>query len=443
MKFFEIEAVRDHLRNFSRIRRIRRIEDNTLCLAFDGGESIAFDLSRGGGDIFAASCDEGARAYHAPFDNLLKKRFEGARILGVETPGGDKVLAIEAEQRGAYKSFRSTLRLEFTGRHTNAIILDERGVVLEALRHVDEESSYRVVKPGLPLAPLPPYEGPRTTGSVDDTASWLQERARARKARRLAALKKRHANALAKRIERLKKALAELPEARKLEEEAKRYADYGAIVLAHLHEIAPYDRKLETVDFAGNPVTIELPPLPNPKRMGEHFFTLSRRAANKAKNLHIEKENLRSRLAFYERLRRNLEKAESESQIHLLFPPRQHNRRKREPRLQCETFQIGEWRLLVGRNERENAWLLGHARAGDLWMHLKDRPSAHCILQSGGRRQVPRAVVEKAARICVEASTTQPGDYLVDFTPRRNVKIVKGAQVNYVDYDTVKVRKGS
>jgi predicted ribosome quality control (RQC) complex YloA/Tae2 family protein len=221
---------------------------------------------------------------------------------------------------------------------------------------------------------------------------------------------------------------------------AERYAAEAAIVLAHLNEIRPYDTKLETTDFEGRPVTIDLPALPNPRRMGEHFFALSRRAASKAEHLHIEEENLKSRIAFYRRLMENLRNARNESQITLLFPPKQQKKRK-TAEAQCEIFRIGDYRVLVGRNERENAWVLKEAKAGDLWLHLKDRPSSHCIVQSGGRRQIPREVVEKAAKICVETSVTQPGDYLVDFTPRRNVKILRGAHVNYVNYDTIKITK--
>jgi len=97
--------------------------------------------------------------------------------------------------------------------------------------------------------------------------------------------------------------------------------------------------------------------------------------------------------------------------------------------------------VLVGRNERENIWVLKNARAGDIWLHLKERPSSHCIIQTGGKKQIPRDVIKKAAQICVETSTSQPGDYLVDFTHRRNVKIDKGAHVTYTKYDTIKIRK--
>ena len=441
MKYYQLKAVANYLKGFGRIRKAERIDDNVIRLLFDGSRAVAFDLTRGGGDIFEASGLQGVRSYHAPFDTMLKKRFGGAKILDVSMVGGDRILRIDAQQEGAYKALKSSLQLEFTGRHTNAIVLDEKGRVLEALRHVDSDASFRVVKPGEPLKPLPPYSGPRQEGKIEDVQGWLEARAGERAQTRLARLKARHILSLEKKIERLKKELAKLPDKAALEKRASDMNEKGTIVLAHLHEIRPYDKKLETLDFEGNPVTIDLPALPNPKRLGEHFYALSKRAANKAARLHIEEESLKSRITFYERLRENVRKARSEEEISLLFPPRVQRKRK-EARAQCEIFWIDDFRLMVGRNERENAWVLKQAKAHDLWLHLKDRPSAHCIIQSGGRRQVPREVVEKAARICVETSVTQPGDYLVDTTYRRHVKIVSGAQVNYVDYDTLKVKKG-
>ena len=440
MKFYELKAIADYLRQFRQIRGIERIGDNVIRIVFDRKHAVGFDMSRGRSEIFSAQNAEVARTYHAPFDTLLKKRFSGAGIVGIDMPHDDKIIRIEAETQGAYKAQRTSLQLEFTGRLTNAVILDENGIVLEALRHVDSDASFRVVKPGVALKPLMPYTGRRQAGTIENVEKWLEGTAAERRERRLRELKAAKAHALEKKIGRLETALRNLPDRAELAEKAKLYAEQASIVLAHLHEINPYDRKLETYDFEGRPVSIDLPALPNPKRMGEHFFSLSKRAANKAEHLHIEEENLKSRIAFYRRLLENLRHAKSETEIALLFPPKQQ-RKKKEAKAQCEIFRIGDFRLMVGRNERENAWVLKHARAGDIWLHLKDRPSSHCIVQSGGRKQIPRDVVEKAARICVETSVTQPGDYLVDYTARRNVKVVQGAHVNYVDYGTIKVTK--
>ena len=440
MRYFELEAVAEYIGRFSRIRSAVRIADNVLRMEFEGGVALGFDLSRGRSEIFRADDSAPQRGYHAPFDTMLKKRFGGAKILHAGLVGEDKILKIDTALQGAYKASRSSLQLEFTGRHTNAIILDENGVVLEALRHVDAEASFRVVQPGVKLLPLKPFEGKRKKGEVRNIEEYLIERAELRRERRLEELKSRHRGSLKKRIEKLKKELKRLPEKEELEKRAQKLSEEGSIVLAHLHEIKPYDKTLETLDFDSKPVTIELPPLPNPKRIGEHFYALARRAANKAERLHIEERSLKSRIEFYERMLENLEAATSEEEVSLLFPPKQKHK-KREPKLQCEIFDVDGYRVLVGRNERENAWLLKYARAGDIWLHLKDRPSSHCIVRSEGRRQVPKEVIRKAAQLCVQTSTSQPGDYLVDFTYRRNVKVERGAHVTYTDYDTIKIRK--
>ncbi|MCF6201580.1 MAG: NFACT family protein [Hydrogenimonas sp.] len=440
MKYYELESIARYLGGFKRIRSIFRVADNVLRAEFERGIAVGFDLSRGKSEIFDAAAESSLRSYHAPFDSVLKKRFFGAMVEDISTVGHDKVLEIKAVQQGAYKATVTILRLEFTGRHTNAIILDEEGVVVEALRHIDSDSSYRVVKPGVKLKPLPPLKSEPQKGVVEDVEEYLKSRGKKRRFERLADMKRRHERDLLKKIERLKKELDSLPQREALQKRAQRLESYGAIVLANLNRIKPYDTRLEAIDFKGEPVIIELPSLPNSKRAGEHFYSLAKRAASKARNLHIEEENLKSRISFYEKLLENLKSANSEEQISLLFPPKQRHR-KREQKVQCEVFQVGEYRVLVGRNERENVWVLKNARAGDMWLHLKDIPSSHCIIQSGSKKELPRDLIYKAAKICVETSVTQPGDYLVDFTHRRNVKIERGAHVTYTNYDTIKVRK--
>jgi len=441
MKLYELQAIVHYLHRFQTLRRVERVDDTTLVLHFDEKVSIGFDLRKGNTDIFDASGLTPVRSYQAPFDTVLARRLNGASLVDVSLHGGDRILRLTTRKQGAYKAPTTLLQLEFTGRHTNAILLDEEETVLEALRHIDREASFRIVRPGVKLAPLPPYTGRRASGSVEDLPAWLRIRRTARDERQLQQLQARHAGRLRQKIARLQQKLEALPDRRKLQEKAARYDHYGAIVLAHLHTIAPYDTLLETVDFEGNPIRIDLPSLPNPKRMGEHFYTLAKKARAKAENLHIEEENLRGRILFYERLLENVITAKRAETIRLLFPGRE-SKKAASHAPHCEIFRLEGCLLWVGRNEKENEWVLKHAKADDMWFHLKDRPSAHCILRCDGKRQIPKSRILEAAHICVETSTTQPDLYLVDYTRRRHIKIVHGAHVRYTDYDTVAIRKG-
>ena len=442
MKYYELKELIQYFKKFNQIRSIGRIDDNVIRIEFDREIFIGFDMSRGRSELFWADNMLPVREYNAPFDSLLKKRFNGAKILNVTLVDDDKILRFDTALQGAYRFTKTSLQFEFTGRYTNVIILDENSVVLEALRHIDSDASFRIVQPGVVLKPLKPYSGKRQSGTIEDIEEYLKQRAIKRIQNRLHQLKTRYGKQLQKKIERLKSELERLPCKSMLEIEVKTYSTYGAIVLANLHKIEPYETSLTTIDFEGDQITIDLPSLPNPKRIGEYFYNLSRRASNKLKNLHIEEENLKSRIEFYECMLNNLKSAESEAQIALLFPPKQQQHKKKRQNLQCEVFWIDQYRVLVGRNERENVWVLKQARANDLWLHLKDRPSSHCIIQSSHRKQIAKSIIEKAAHICVETSVTQPGDYLVDITYRRNVKIERGAHVTYTNYDTIKIKKG-
>jgi predicted ribosome quality control (RQC) complex YloA/Tae2 family protein len=99
-----------------------------------------------------------AKRYTAPFDVLLGKRFSNAKIESMEVEEGNRIWRIGVLASSSYKALRTTLQLEFTGRNTNAIILDENESVLEALRHIDSNVSFRSVKVGEVLEKLPPKE---------------------------------------------------------------------------------------------------------------------------------------------------------------------------------------------------------------------------------------------------------------------------------------------
>jgi predicted ribosome quality control (RQC) complex YloA/Tae2 family protein len=96
---------------------------------------------------------------------------------------------------------------------------------------------------------------------------------------------------------------------------------------------------------------------------------------------------------------------------------------------------------MLGKSERGNIELLKTARARDVWLHLQGRPSAHVIIVTD-KQNVPMPIIEGAAKICVDFSLFDKGDFLVDYTPRREVKIQEGANVLYNKYKTVQITKG-
>jgi len=333
---------------------------------------------------------------------------------------------------------------EFTGKNTNAILLDENETVIEALRHIDAQSSFRVVRPGVELLPLPTREGEQwaDTGSVPtgDIDTLLEERFHQVQQKRLEEMKKQKLALIHKKIKKLQQELAKLSDEAALEAQAHTYQEYGNLILANLYQIKPYDTTLKTYDFEGNEIAIKLPRDVKVNRMSDHFFNLAKRAKNKAKNIHIERENLESKKSFYDNIAYAITQAKEPYELELLVPKRGKSQRKKEKMREGELFWIEDYKVLVGRNSKENQALLKAAKSNDIWMHTREIPGSHVIIRTD-KQNLPESVLGAAAKLCVDFSTDQPGNYLVDYTKRKFVKIQESSHVEYDKYQTIRVRK--
>ena len=108
------------------------------------------------------------------FCMLLRKHLSGGRIAAVRQMAGDRILEIDVTALSELGDVvLRTLVVEIMGRHSNIILRDERGRILDAARHVSEDiSRVRLVQPGLP------YEAPPAQGKlapVEATPEALSE----------------------------------------------------------------------------------------------------------------------------------------------------------------------------------------------------------------------------------------------------------------------------
>lgn len=99
---------------------------------------------------------------------LLRKHLSGGRVTDVRRVAGDRILEIDiAALNEMGDPVTRTLIVEIMGRHSNIILKNSEGRIIDASRHVDEDlSRVRQVLPGLP------YEYPPAQGKLNpDTAS--------------------------------------------------------------------------------------------------------------------------------------------------------------------------------------------------------------------------------------------------------------------------------
>ncbi len=436
----ELKAVADWLTARRHIKKARRVENNTIEFNFGEEESLFFDMTRGHSTAYLGPSRRPGQDFNAPFDTLLHQTLSQSRILSVEVPENERILRITVQPRSHYKDRRITLQLEFTGRHANAILLDEEGRVLEALHHIDADRSFRVVRPGITLKPLPPRSPKEEPPFTENIAEWLRENCRRLTEERMQNLRRQKRQQVEKKRDKIRRLLAELPDETALQRESERFSEMGNIILANLHTIQPYDRELNATDFSGNPVTIPLPEGIVRNRLGEYYFRRAQRARSKAKHVHIERENLEAKLRFYDNILQAIDEAKDPYDLELLVPKQGRSRRKKEKLRDGELYWIEGYKVYVGRNARENQKLLEAARANDLWMHVRDLPGSHVLIRTD-KQNLPESVLRSAAKLCVDFTTSHPGNYAVDYTRRKFVKLQEGSRVEYDKYKTIPVLK--
>ncbi|MGD9718389.1 MAG: NFACT family protein [Sulfurimonadaceae bacterium] len=438
MKLSHLKQIITYLQNFKKIAAIHRVSDTIIKVAFDRGEEVYFEMQRSNATIFKAPAYERSKVYNAPFDVVLSKRFNRADILGIELLNGDKIVRFKTSVASAYKQEISYLQFEFTGKHTNVILLDENLVVLEALRHVDLFSSFREVRVGQKLLDVPhaPFEAKEYP--IEDVEAFLYAQYQKEQDAKLSSLKKQKISYLQKKHAKLQKLLQNLEDEALLLDEAQKLQHYGNLILANIHEVKPYRSVVRLKDYDGSEVEVDLlKAYPSASIMASSLFTRGKKAKQKAQHMHIEKESLASKMKHLELFINIVEEAKDVAKITMLFP-KQVQGKKVKHNESIETFWIEGYKVQLGKSEKGNIDLLRGAKAKDIWIHMKERPSAHVIITTD-KQNVPIHIIESAAKLCVEFTMFEKGRYLVDYTPRREVNIQEGANVLYNKYKTIEV----
>lgn len=441
MKYFLLKAICEYLKeNTHIIKFIRRIDNNIIIIEFNNKNIIYFDLSKSNSRIFKIKEQLSSKKdFNAPFDVVLQKKFTNSKIEDIELYNDDKIINIKVSSSSSYKKEILILQLEFTGKFTNIIILDENRVILEALRHIDEYSSFRVVKVGVKLEEIPKKDFIPKIEKIDNIEEYLYKVYEDIEKQNLESIKNQKITILDRNIKKVENILKSLPKKEELEFEANNIYTKANLILANLHNIKPYQKELKVENYDGEILKVELENMQNPSKYTNELFKKAKRFKQKALNISLEEDNLKDKLDFSKRLKDNLQNANTIDECEFLYPKKEKNQIKTKKAQNYESFFFEGYKIMLGSNERENIYLLENSKASDFWFHLKDRPSCHVIVQNS-KKELPLTVIEKAATLCAKFSVDFSGAYEVDFTQRRNVKIQYGANVLYNPYTTTTVK---
>lgn len=155
MDGFTLSFITDELKSSllgAKVDKVNQPERDALLLTLRGNGTYKLLLS--------ANCNQTRvqlteHSYENPkepptFCMLMRKHLQGARIADIVQIHGDRLFTIVFDCRNEMNDpVTKTLWLELMGRHSNLTLTDEKGTIIDAIRHVNSEMSrVRTVLPG-------------------------------------------------------------------------------------------------------------------------------------------------------------------------------------------------------------------------------------------------------------------------------------------------------
>ena len=79
---------------------------------------------------------------------VLRKYLLGAKLVNIFQPNNDRIINFTFENSNELGDKETKiLIIEMMGKHSNIILLNQNGIIIDAMRHIDSSSSYREILP--------------------------------------------------------------------------------------------------------------------------------------------------------------------------------------------------------------------------------------------------------------------------------------------------------
>jgi len=221
-------------------------------------------------------------------------------------------------------------------------------------------------------------------------------------------------------------------------------------IMTYLTAIKPHIDKIILPDLYGaNPeqdqITISLDPQLTPIENAQHYYNRYNKQKRAQDLLADQLEQCNKEKAYLETVFISLEQAVTGADVDDIrleltqsgYIRSTGKRRSSAPLSQPLSGKTTDGTpVLIGKNNRQNDLVtFKHAQTDDIWLHTKNIPGSHVILQTGSRTPSPEALTEAAKLAAFFSKSRTSSNVPVDYTRRRYVKKPSGAKPGFVIYD--------
>ena len=221
---------------------------------------------------------------------------------------------------------------------------------------------------------------------------------------------------------------------------------FGELLTANLHLVQPGMKSVRVINYYdGKEIEIPLDVKLTPAKNAQHYFKRYAKAKTAVKEKQIQLLENDGEIRYLESVLAFLENTEDVKEIDALrtelietgyLRRRKQNGGFHEKKYKPEPYQYtltNGMTVLVGRNNKEND-VLTFKTAGkkDLWLHTKDIPGSHVIVQCADVQPDETAIFEAAAIAAYHSKARSSENVPVDYVPVKYVKKPAGAKPGMV-----------
>ncbi|MGG3451388.1 Rqc2 family fibronectin-binding protein [Domibacillus aminovorans] len=229
-------------------------------------------------------------------------------------------------------------------------------------------------------------------------------------------------------------------------ENAGEYQRLGELLTANLYAVKKGMNEIQVLNYydeAGSMITIPLDPRKNPADNAQKYFSRYQKAKNAIIVVQEQIAKTNDEIYYFEALFQQLESASPrdieeirEELVEEGYIKARHVKKKKKPEKPIiEEYVSSDGTLIhAGKNNRQNDYLTNKvARRDDIWLHTKDIPGSHIVIQSA--EPSDETILEAAIIAAYYSKAKESSSVPVDYTKVRHVKKPSGAKPGFVIYD--------
>ena len=232
----------------------------------------------------------------------------------------------------------------------------------------------------------------------------------------------------------LEKSLAELEKANNYEENKT----FGDLIFANICKIKLGDKILSATDFVtGKEVKIRLDDNLTPSQNAQKYYKTYSKLKKTQEYAQKRVDEIKDEIEYLKEVDLSAELIETSSELRELKEnfDAQKQTKKAKINQNIEKIEINGFDVYIGKNHFQNDYLLSKiASQEDIWLHVKDNPSAHIIIKKR-ENEIDEKTIFEAAKLAKKYSKAKNSSKVcVIYTLKKFVRKIPKSKFGLVNY---------